>query len=214
VRSFLCAVGAAAVLAGCATSPMGPRVPVMPGPGKPFGEFQADDASCRGFANMQVSGQAQAVNNQAVGGAVLSTALGAGIGAIAGGGRGAAIGAASGAGLGAGIGAVGTSNAQAGIQGQYDAAYAQCMYAHGNQIPGYGPPPAPVYAPVAYGADLVRAVQIELNRLLYMKAPADGVMGPRTVASIREFQAAHGLPPDGAATPYLLDRLRATPTGY
>ena len=216
MKSFACAILALIAVAGCATPPLGPMIPVMPGPGKPLGAFQADDASCRGFANMQVAGQARAVNQQAVGGAVLSTALGAGIGAIAGGGRGAAIGAATGAGVGTGLGAAGTANAQGGIQMQYDAAYAQCMYARGNQVPGWGPPPIASYEPAAYpaGPGLVRAVQIELNRLLYMKGAADGVMGPQTVAAIREFERSHGLPADGDATPFLLARLRETPAGY
>ena len=202
-------------LAGCAATPMGPMVQVMPGPGKPFSEFQADDANCRGFANMQTAGQAQAVNQQAVGGAVLGTALGAGLGAAIGGGRGAAIGAASGAGLGTAYGAAGTSNAQVGIQMQYDAAYSQCMYSRGNQVPGYAPPPA-VYDGAAYpaSAGLVRSVQLELNRLGYRRGGVDGVMGRQTAAAIREFEASRGLPVDGAATPYLLDRLRETPSGY
>ena len=194
---------------------MGPMVQVMPGPGKPFTQFQSEDGQCRGFASSQVAGQAEVANRQAVGGAVLGTVLGAGIGAAAGGGRGAAIGAASGAGLGAGVGAGASSNAQLGIQAQYDAAYSQCMYSHGNQVPGYEPAvayaPAPAY-PVRPG--LVRAVQIELNRLGYLRAPADGVPGPQTVSAIQTFEGSHGLPIDGAATPYLLDRLRDTSYGY
>jgi hypothetical protein len=189
-------------------------VQVMPGPGKAFGAFQGDDANCRGFANMQVAGQAEAANQQAVGGAVLSTALGAGLGAAIGGGRGAAIGAASGAGFGAAAGAGGTAGAQMGIQMQYDAAYSQCMYSRGNQVPGYSPVGA--YEPAAYPASgsLVRLVQLELNRLRYLNAPADGAMGARTAAAIRQFESTHGLPVDGLATPYLLDRLRETPMGY
>jgi len=215
VKAFGCAMLSLVALAGCAAPPMGPMVQVMPGPGKPFGEFQADDANCRGFANMQVAGQAEAVNQQAVGGAVLSTALGAGLGAAIGGGQGAAIGAASGAGIGAAYGAGGTSGAQMGIQMRYDGAYSQCMYSRGNQVPGYAPPPGS-YEPAGYpvSASVVRAVQLELNRLLYMKGGADGIMGARTVTAIREFQRAHGLPVDGAATPYLLDQLRETPSGY
>src|SRR4051812_21978009 len=70
VKLSSCVVLAAAALAGCAGTPMGPMVQVMPGPGKPFGQFQADDAQCRGFANAQVSGQAQVANQRAVGTAV------------------------------------------------------------------------------------------------------------------------------------------------
>lgn len=193
---------------------MGPLVQVMPGPGKAFGQFQADDAQCRSFANGQVAGQADVANQRAVGGAVLGTVLGAGLGAAVGGGRGAAIGAGSGAALGTGVGAGSSANAQGGIQMQYDGAYSQCMYSQGNQVPGFGPPMTQ-YAPVAVGRpDLVRAVQFELNRLGYMRAPADGVPGPQTVSAIQSFEASHGLPVDGAASPYLLDRLRDTPVGY
>lgn len=186
----------------------------MPGPGKPFSQFQADDAQCRGFANGQVAGQAEGANQRAVGGAVLGTVLGAGLGAAVGGGRGAAIGAGSGAALGTGLGAGASANAQGGIQMQYDAAYSQCMYSQGNQVPGYEPAMVG-YAPAPVGRPgLVRAVQSQLNRLGYMRSPADGVPGPQTVSAIQSFEAAHGLPVDGAPSPYLLDRLRDTPVGY
>ena len=137
----------------CARPPMGPQVQVMPGQNKPFEVFQQDDASCRAYASNQVSGQAQQANNQAVGTAVVGTLLGAGLGAAVGGGRGAAIGAASGAVGGTAIGASGSANQQYGIQQQYDNAYTQCMYSHGNQTPraAYAPPPAygPSYGPPA-----------------------------------------------------------------
>lgn len=193
---------------------MGPMVPVMPGPNKPFAQFQDEDMSCRSFANAQVAGQAEAVNRTAVGGAVLSTALGAGLGAAIGGGRGAGIGAASGAGFGAVAGAGGSSNAQMSIQMQYDNAYAQCMYARGNQVPGYSPPVPVGYAPVAPRDGLVQAVQIELNRLGYLRGRADGLPGPQTVSAIQNFEASHGMPVDGVASPFLLDQLRQTPVGY
>ena len=79
----------------------------------------------------------------------------------------------------------------------------------------YGPPVVS-YAPAAYpvSAGLVRAVQTELNRLMYLRAPADGVMGRQTISAISEFERTHGLPVDGAATPFLLERLRETPAGY
>lgn len=211
----------AAAVAACAAPPVGPMVQVMPAPGKPMAQFQDDELTCRSFANAQTAGQAQAANRTALGGAVLSTALGAGIGAIAGGGRGAAVGAATGAGLGVGLGAGGSANSEGGIQYRYDTAYAQCMYAHGNQVPGFapvGPAYAPGYEPAAgpgyaVPGGLTRAVQVELNRLGYMRGPEDGVAGPQTVSAIQTFQAAHGLPPDGVPTPMLLDELRATPPG-
>ena len=130
------------VVGACATVPTGPSVMVLPPPGKPFDQFQAEDATCRQWARQQIGLSPQeTINQNAATGAVLGTAIGAGLGA--------AIGATSGrAGAGAAIGAgsgllVGTtSGASAGqIYGQeaqrrYDIAYEQCMYANGNIIPG------------------------------------------------------------------------------
>jgi hypothetical protein len=124
-------------LAGCATTPMGPTVNVMPGPNEPYSVFQQDQAYCQSVAQQQVGNQAQAANNKAVGTAAVTTVLGAALGAAIGGGHGAAIGAAAGAGGGAAYGANGSANAQYGIQQQYNNVYAQCMYTKGAQVPGY-----------------------------------------------------------------------------
>jgi hypothetical protein len=146
---ILCGSLAVALLAsGCVQQPAGPMVAVMPAPYKPFEVFQQDQSVCMGYANQMVAGGAQYANNDAFGTAALGTLLGAGLGA--------AIGAASGAaGIGAAIGAasgavVGTSAAsgpaygsQYGLQQRYDWAYSQCMYAKGNQVPGFQPPSAP-----------------------------------------------------------------------
>jgi outer membrane lipoprotein SlyB len=140
-------------LGACAQVPWAPTVPVAPGPNKTFDAFGADQAVCQQYAAAQTAPAAAAANNQAVGGAILSAALGAGLGAAIGGGRGAAIGAASGAALGTVTGASGTSYAQLSVQQQYDIMYAQCMAAHGNQVPGFSQPPGtPFYsAPPPYG---------------------------------------------------------------
>jgi hypothetical protein len=121
--------------------PTGPNVMVLPGNGKDFEEFQADDAVCRQWAAQQ-SGTTttKAATDTTVSGAAIGTALGAA--------SGAAIGAASGspgpgAAVGAGVGlvggtAVGAGNAEGArstVQQRYDMAYMQCMYAKGNQIP-------------------------------------------------------------------------------
>ena len=129
------------LLAGCATTPMGPTVQVMPGRSKSFDAFQTDQLVCKNFAEQQVQGQAEAANQRAVGGAVLTTVLGAGLGAATGAafgnaGAGAAIGAAAGAGGGSLYGANASSGAQLTIQQQYDNAFAQCMYSKGNQAAG------------------------------------------------------------------------------
>ncbi len=208
------------MLAGCAQTPMGPTVQVMPGPGKSFDAFEADQANCKGYAASQVQGQAEAANQQAVGAGVLTTVLGAGLGAAIGGaagnaGAGAAIGAASGAGVGTAIGANGSSYAQMSIQQQYDNAFSQCMYAKGEQVPGFAPlAPPPPPPPTAAGPDsMVRATQAELIRLGYLQGTADGYMGPRTHGAIASFEQANALPVDGSPSPSLLARLQSTPTG-
>jgi uncharacterized protein YcfJ len=155
------AMAAVIALTGCAPTMMAPTVPVMPGANKAPGQFIADQQTCQGYANSQTAPLAAQANNQALGGALLTTALGAGLGAAVGGGRGAAIGAASGALVGGGMAAQGSSIAGMNIQQQYDIYYSQCMYSRGNQVPGFspnayamppypgpgGPPPGP-YAPL------------------------------------------------------------------
>ncbi len=201
------------LLASCAQTPMGPTVQVMPGPNTSFEQFQTDQVVCKQFAEQSVSGQAQNANLRSVGAAALTTVLGAGLGAAIGGGQGAAIGAAGGALGGGGIGAATSSNAQASIQQQYNLAYAQCMYSKGNQVPGYAPPPAayqPPPPPPMSAAQLTQAVQVQLIRLNFLPPPADGVLGPQTMAAISNFERAAGMPVDGAPSPALLARLQAT----
>jgi len=145
-------------LAGCATMPTGPSVMVMPGPGKPFEVFQADDSACRQWAGQQIGGEnpQEAGNKTLAGGAAIGTVVGAAVGALIGAAHGN-VGA--GAGIGAGSGLLGgtiiASDSAHGtrweLQRRYDIAYQQCMYANGNQIPGsvqrqrrnYPPPPPP-----------------------------------------------------------------------
>jgi uncharacterized protein YcfJ len=155
------AMVAVIALTACAPTVMAPTVPVMPGANKPFDQFAADQQTCQGYANSQTAPLAAQANNQAVGSALLTTALGAGLGAAIGGGRGAAIGAASGALVGGSLGAQGSSIAGMSIQQQFDVYYSQCMYARGNQVPGFspnmyaippypgagGPPPPGAYPP-------------------------------------------------------------------
>lgn len=145
-------------LSGCATMPPGPSVLVMPGGGKSFESFQADDAACRGWAQTQSGWNANdTVNRNVAAGAVGGGALGAGAGALIGAASGAAgPGAAIGAGAGLLAGTLlAAPIAQASgyeVQRRYDNAYQQCMFAKGNQIPAarsaarptrYLPPPPP-----------------------------------------------------------------------
>lgn len=218
---LIVAAGVLTLLSACAATPMGPTVQVMPGPGKTFDVFQIDQFNCKNYAQQQVQGQAEAYNQRAVGGAVLTTVIGAGLGAAIGGaagnaGAGAAIGAASGAAGGGIYGANATQNAQWSIQQQYDNAFSQCMYLKGEMVPGFAPlaaeaPPMPPPPPVAMADPLVRATQSELIRLGYLRDSADGFMGPKTRNAIALFQQANGLSPDGNPSPRLLATLQATP---
>jgi uncharacterized protein YcfJ len=149
-KAAVAAATTLALLAGCAQEPMGPRVAVMPAPGKPFEVFQQDDASCRSFAQAQSAGAAEQGNNAQVGSAIIGTVLGAGLGAAIGGGRGAAIGAGAGAVGGTAVGSNAAARGAYTAQQLYDNAYSQCMYSRGNQVPGfvatapsYPPPPPP-----------------------------------------------------------------------
>ena len=50
IRGMLVAFGVAAVLEGCASTPTGPSVMVLPGTNKTMDQFQADDGRCRQIA--------------------------------------------------------------------------------------------------------------------------------------------------------------------
>jgi hypothetical protein len=144
------ALAATISLAACVAPPVAPMIPVAPGPNKTFDAFAADQAVCQQYAAVQTGPSAAAANNQAFGGALLSSALGAGLGAAIGAatgaaGTGAAIGAASGAALGSVANAGGQPYAQMSLQRQFDIWYGQCMAAHGNSVPGFAPPGAPPY---------------------------------------------------------------------
>jgi uncharacterized protein YcfJ len=153
VKKAAIGLSMAGLLAGCATTPLGPLVAAMPPPNKPYDAFQQDDAFCRGNAANAVQGQVEAANNAQIGGALFTTILGAALGAAIGGGHGAAIGAAAGAGAGSLYGVNAAQWQQMSIQQRYDIVYAQCMHSRGDIIPGFGRPryrpyyPPPGYAP-------------------------------------------------------------------
>jgi len=128
-------------LAACVSVPTGPAVMVLPGTGKNFDEFRFDDNDCRQFAFHQIGGQdaARSQQDNAVGSAVVSTAIGALAGAAIGGNS-------AGAATGAGVGLLGGSMYGANssyyggydLQRRYDIAYQQCMYAKGHRVPVEG----------------------------------------------------------------------------
>jgi hypothetical protein len=152
--SFLAALLA---LASCVTVPSGPSIMSLPGTGKSFDQFRADDFECRQFASLQAGGPGpnKAATDNAVATAATATAVGAAAGAL--------IDGSSGAGVGAGIGllmgsAIGSSTANASAyeaQRRYDIGYTQCMYAKGHKVPVAGrfvaarerPAPRRYYAP-------------------------------------------------------------------
>ena len=169
------ALSSIALVVACTTIPTGPSVMALPGTGKNFDQFRADDAECRAYAQYQIGGttaQDSAVDS-GVKSAVVGTAVGALAGAAMGGGH-------QGAGVGAGTGLIVGSMAGSGAsqasgrsaQQRYDHGYVQCMYARGQKVPvsgqlgsaamrpqyapapsnapppaGYVEPPAPSYAP-------------------------------------------------------------------
>ena len=145
------------LLGACTTVPAGPHVVAMPGSGKSFDAFQGDDLVCRQWAEQQAGTSPERAG-------ALATAKDAGIGTLLGAGLGAALGAiAHNPGLGAAVGGGGgvlastafgagaSQRAANEVQHRYDAAYEQCMYAKGNQVPAVAPAPAPAasIAPVS-----------------------------------------------------------------
>ena len=127
-----------AFLAACASTPTGPSVMVLPGSGKTFDQFRFDDSECRQFALAQSgAGTPDSAANTA---GVNSAATGAAIGllagaALSGNSRGAVAGAALGTAGGAIAGTGAASQTAHTVQGRYDIAYQQCMYAKGHQVP-------------------------------------------------------------------------------
>lgn len=146
---------ALAVVAGCATIPGGPSMMALPGTGKTFDHFRADDMDCRGYANAIIGGQDpnQAAVNAGLASAAIGTAVGAAAGAVLGGQRGAAVGAGTGLVFGSAVGTSTGSVSGYELQRRYDNGYRQCMYAKGHRVPVSGqfaytpsaPRPAPAY---------------------------------------------------------------------
>jgi hypothetical protein len=147
------------LLSGCATLPDGPSVTALPGTGKSFEQFRADDQMCRQYGLEQVGGlrPGQAATESIQKSAGAATVLGAVAGAAIDGGHGAAIGAGLGLLVGSAVGADAGYTSAYGVQRRYDSGYVQCMYVKGNRVPvsgrmapppaQYPPPPTSRYAP-------------------------------------------------------------------
>lgn len=154
IHKSVLAAAVATAIAGCAQMPVGPTIAVMPAPGMPFEVFQRDNYVCQQYAQQALGGNPNKVaSDQVVGGAVAGAAVGAAAGALLGGNSIAAgAGAATGLLFGTAAGAGAAGETTYGLQRRYNIVYAQCMYAKGNQIPGYAapsyvPPPPPGSAP-------------------------------------------------------------------
>ncbi|MGH8736821.1 MAG: glycine zipper family protein [Burkholderiales bacterium] len=151
------ALGAALLLTACVTMPEGPSVMALPGSGKSFDQFRADDYECRQFASSQIGGKSaqQAANESALESAAVGTAIGAAAGALIGGHQGAGAGAGAGLIFGSAAGSGAARGSGRNLQRRYDASYVQCMYAKGDRVPVagqmqqapardyYAPPPPP-----------------------------------------------------------------------
>lgn len=161
-RAFRLAPLLALLLGACTTLPSGPAVMALPGTGKSFDQFRADDFDCRQFASAQVGGTApsQAATDSGIKSAAVGTLVGAAAGAAIDGSRGAAVGAGTGLAVGALAGTGAAEGSAYGLQRRYDYAYIQCMYARGHKVPVYGnltssnpdapytpPPPPPPGSP-------------------------------------------------------------------
>jgi hypothetical protein len=158
-KLYVGAAAFAAILAleGCVTTPPGPTIRAMPGHGKSWDAFQADEDYCEHYASDRVAWRVNQANDEIARNTVIGTALGAALGgAIGGDTRGAVAGGVAGGALGAGT--AGPGYKQYSAQRQYNIAYAQCMKYRGNEVGGpppryrdYGypppPPPPPGYDP-------------------------------------------------------------------
>ena len=120
-------------LAGCATAPQGPRVAVMPAPGKPLELFAQEDQYCRGYAQQSIGPDTSA--DRAVGAVIVGTLIGAAVGSATSTRRynNTGAGAATGLVIGSAIGAGSSAEEGRGAQHRYDIAYLQCMVSKNNQ---------------------------------------------------------------------------------
>ncbi len=119
----------------------------MPAPGKPFDVFVGEDQTCRQYAAQSIGlTPSDSAARSFAGAAAAGTVIGAAAGAMSGGHGG--NGAADGLVAGSMIGASQSQYASRDAQRRYDVTYEQCMYAKGNQVPGFAFPSRA--APAAY----------------------------------------------------------------
>ncbi len=136
-RTLLLCISPLVALAGCVSVPTGPseRAAAMPGTGKTFDQFRADDYDCRNYAQSQVGEPKDQQISSGVPSAAGGTAIGALAGAAFGGHEGAAVGAGTGLLFGGAMGAGAANSSGYSAQRRYDVSYLQCMYAKGERVP-------------------------------------------------------------------------------
>src|SRR2546422_6739358 len=117
---------AALLLGACVSVPSGPSVMVLPGTGKSFDQFRADDMDCRQFAYSQVGGTDanQLASESAVKSAAVGTVIGAAAGAAIGGRSGAAVGAGGGLLVGSAAGPGAADPSAYGVERAFDYRFA------------------------------------------------------------------------------------------
>lgn len=126
-----------AAASGCATIPSGPSTMALPGTGRSFEAFRADDDLCRRHASDRVDGRSasRAAQDSVAAGAIAGAAIGALAGAALGGSQGAGVGAGTGLLVGTAVGGGHAAESGWSVQRRYDNAYVQCMYARGHKVP-------------------------------------------------------------------------------
>jgi hypothetical protein len=153
---------AAAQILGCASTVQTPTVAVAPARDKSPSAFADDNSSCRTVATQQSEAAKNAANMQIAGSAITNAAVSAGNSTAAGErGRMVAANAAAGA-----LTAVIVSGqvTQATLQRRFDLAYAECMYARGDSLPGLAD--APARPPSTVPGSAQDLLQIARSRLL------------------------------------------------
>jgi outer membrane lipoprotein SlyB len=136
-RLYFAALAIPALVAGCVSLPSGPSVTSLPGTGKSFDQFRADESECRQYASSSVgdTNPSDVQADSAAKSAVVGTAVGALAGAAIGGHNSTATGAGIGLLFGALAGADAANASGYSVQQRYDSAFLQCMYARGNKVP-------------------------------------------------------------------------------
>lgn len=88
--------------------------------------------------------------------------------------------------------------------------YALAVAQLSHQLAGGAPLVAQSGEAGALSTAQLQSLQFALNALGFDAGPEDGLLGPRTQAALRQYQAAHGLPADGYPAPSVLAHVERT----